>query len=316
MTITAGPNAGERVRINRSPATFGRDPDNALVIDLPTVSRVHGELRFEDDRWVLVNHSANGTTINRKPVGRKPRPLQDRDQVVVGDQPVLVVALRESAEDERVVVSESRDIGPAAAPTPTAGMSARTRLWLVIAGFWAVVFTVVFVFVGLDSPEQRQSTADVPVLDDGQIAAAIRAPLPKREPSPRTATHYFDQAEGFYQLINADPQNVFRAYHGYKTALSYTFGGDFNDDRDDWGGKPRAELGIAQKRMLELEDRLIEEVTRLYKDAHGKLRDRRYRDAQVAFKRVMDLYQDPQSPIFSNALKQRDLARRRLAARS
>ncbi len=61
--ITAGPTAGEIVRINRSPAPFGRDADNALVIDMPTVSRVHGELRLEDDRWVIANLSANGTVL-------------------------------------------------------------------------------------------------------------------------------------------------------------------------------------------------------------------------------------------------------------
>lgn len=311
VTINAGPTAGQRVRINQSPAAFGRGADNPLVIDLPTVSRVHGELRYADDRWVVVNLSANGTLLNNRPIGRKPRPLSDGDQIVVGNQPVMTVALRESeAADLPLVHDTSQDVGTANAVAPKARLSPRGRLWLTIFGFWALIFALAFIFVGIDPAEERQSS-DVPVLSDAQIAAAIRAPLRQREASPRIAAEHFDEAEAYYQMIGADPQNLFRALHAYKTALSYAFGDDFTDARDDWGGKPPYELAVAQKNFIVLEETLIDDVQRLYKDAVGKLRDRRYRDARLAFEKVFKLYNDPQNLIYKNALKQRDIARQR-----
>lgn len=319
ITITAGPTAGQRVRVNQSPATFGRGMDNPLVVDLTTVSRVHGELRYEDDRWVVANLSKNGTQLNNRSIGRKPRPLRDGDQIVVGNQPVMAVALREGdGEGPTVTVTGdagSGDVGTANAAPPNPGISARTKLWLAIIGFWVAVFGVAFfVSSGADSREVRTGPA-VPVLTDRQIAEAVRAPLPAQEASPRTAAQHFDEAEAFYGMVNADPQNVFRALYAYKTALSYTYGDDFTDDRDDWGGKPPAELAIAQKRYGQLEAQLIDDVQRLYKDAHGKLMDRRYGEARLGFEKVFRLYNDPQNPIYKNALKQRDLARQRQAAR-
>ncbi|MEM9418892.1 MAG: FHA domain-containing protein [Planctomycetota bacterium] len=315
ITITAGPTAGQRVRVNNSPATFGRGMDNALVIDLQTVSRVHGELRYEDDRWVVANLSKNGTRLNSRAIGRKPRPLRDNDQIVVGNQPVLTVALREGDGDGPTVnvQPDANDVGTANAAPPRPGMSPRTKLWLAILGFWVAVFSVAFfVSSGADSNAPRTGPS-VPMLTDQAIAEAIRAPLPKQEASPRTAAKHFDEAEAYYGMINADPQNAFRALFSYKTALSYAYSDDFTDDRDDWGGKPAAELGLAQKNYIKLETELIKDVQRLYKDAHGKLMDRRHSEAKLAFEKVFKLYNDPQNPIYKNALKQRDLARQRQA---
>lgn len=319
ITITAGPTAGQRVRVNQSPATFGRGMDNPLVIDLATVSRVHGELRYEDDRWVVGNLSKNGTQLNARSIGRKPRPLRDGDQIVVGNQPIMTVALREGDGTGPAVVSpaqaEHHEVGTADAPLDKPGMSPRTKLWLAIAGFWVAIFGVAFFLsTGVDGDDAQAGPA-VPVLTDREIAVAIRAPLPRQEASPRTAGQHFDEAEAFYSMVNADPQNTFRALFAYKTALAYAFGDDFTDDRDDWGGKPPAELAIAQKRYTELESQLIADVQRFYKDAHGKLVDRRFSEARLGFEKVFRLYNDPQNPIYKNALKQRDLARQRQAAR-
>ncbi|MEM9914123.1 MAG: FHA domain-containing protein [Planctomycetota bacterium] len=315
VTITAGPSAGQRMRVNQSPASFGRGMDNPLVIDLATVSRVHGELRFKDDRWVVANLSKNGTKLNHRSVGRKPRPLRDGDHIVVGNQPVMSVVLREGNGEGPTITeaadAAANDVGTANAAPPRAGMSPRTKLWLAIIGFWVVVFgAAFFVSSGADNGEARTGPG-IPMLTDRQIAEAIRAQLPDQEASPRTAAQHFDEAEAYYGLINADPQNAFRALYAYKTALSYAYGDRFTDDRDDWGGKPAADLAIAQKRYGELEAQLIADVQRLYKDAHGKLMDRRYSEARLGFDKVFRLYNDPQSPIYRNALKQRDLARQR-----
>ncbi|MEM9882606.1 MAG: FHA domain-containing protein [Planctomycetota bacterium] len=308
VTIHAGPQAGQRVRVHQSPAAFGRDAGNALVIDLPTVSRVHGELRLEGGRWVLVNVSPNGTTLNRKTVGRKPRPLTDGDSVVIGDQAVMSITLREGGEAIDVT-KDNLDATPEA--QRRAPLTPRAKLWLSIFGFWAVVFVLAFVFIGLGGEDTGNGNhGGVPTLDDAAIAAAIRAPLREQEPSPRNAARHLDEAQANYQLIAADPKYAFDALIAYKTALSYARGDAFNDPRDDWSGHTAAELAIAQNRYRQLEQRLIEDVTRLYKDAVGKLSDRRYGEAKLAFERVFRLYDDPRNEVHRNALQQRDLARR------
>ncbi|MEM7624884.1 MAG: FHA domain-containing protein [Planctomycetota bacterium] len=311
VTITAGPTAGQRVRINHSPAAFGRDAENPLVVDLPTVSRVHGELRYDDQRWVLVNLSPNGTQLNRRPVGRRPRPLEDGDQIVVGNQPVLTVALRDSGEDDAGVSvgrGSTQDVGATPAPPTKASISPRTKLWAGIAGFWVVVFVGAFLLTGGDDGPQAGINA-VPRLTDAQIAASIRAPLAKQEPSPRNAAEHFDEAVAAGQMMNADPKNRFLSYYSYKTALSYVLGDDFLDERDDWGGKPDSERATAQRLYFELQDELIDDVTRLYNDAYGKLADGRYAAAQRGFEKVYALYNDSSSDVYRNALRQRNVAR-------
>ena len=311
VTINAGATAGQRVRINQSPARFGRDADNPLVVDLPTVSRVHGELRFENGRWLLVNLSNNGTQLNRRPVGRKPRPLEDGDQIVVGNQPVLTVALLESGEDAPGLAGSaaSEDVGATPAPPPKKSMSPRTKLWASIVGFWVVVFVGAFILASGGEDDPQDQIASVPRLTDEQIAASIRKPLPKQEPSPRNAAEHFDEAVAAGQMMSADSKNRFLSYYSYKTALSYVLGEDFLDGRDDWGGKPQSELATAQRVYYELQADLIDEVTRLYNDAYGKLADGRYAAAARGFDDVVDLYRDSDSVIYSNALRQRKIAR-------
>ena len=311
ITINAGSAAGQRIRVNRSPARFGRDPENELVIDLPTVSRVHGELRYDNGTWLLVNRSPNGTTLNRRGVGRKPKAVADGDQIVVGDEAVMTVSLRADEGFAAPAASGAAGADEAASAGEGGGTSARTKLWLGIAGFWAVIFTLAFIFIDTGEPEETGGIAEIPMLTDEQIEQAVRGPLPTQEQIPRYAVQYFNQAESAYQMRGADSVNLFRAYHAYKTALSYAFGDDFTDPRDDWGGKPPEELALAQKRMFELEQELIETLQRLYKDAYGKLQDRRFREAFDAFGRVMEHYAVPQNEVYRNAVRQRDVARRR-----
>ena len=110
VAITAGPTRGQRVRVLQSPAAFGRDPGNPLVIDLPTVSRVHGELHRDGDDWTLHNLSPNGTRVNGKRVTTKPRTLHHGDSIVVGDEEVMTVTLRPGTpSDDAAEGGRSRD---------------------------------------------------------------------------------------------------------------------------------------------------------------------------------------------------------------
>ncbi len=322
LTITAGPTRGQRVRVNESPAAFGRDPGNPLVIDLPTVSRVHGELHRAGDDWELHNLSPNGTRVNGKRVTTKPRTLAHGDRIVVGDEEVMSVALRAGAEAEAAgAAAEAAEGGAGPGPGAAGGaaegrgrkkprMSARAKLWATIFGFWIVVFVVAYLLVGGENRGPQAGGPDVDRLSDEQIAAAIREPLEKQEPNERNAVEWLNNAELYHQTIVADERNVFRAYNAYRTALSYAIGNDFTDDRDTWGGQARSDLALAQRRHIDLQRQLTAEVQERYKDAYGKLKSRRYAAAQDAFRGLMTYYDAPDSAIFRNAQRQRDAARR------
>ena len=55
----------ERVRLDRPVLTLGRDPSCDLVLDHPTVSRLHAQIRKMDGNFVLFDlKSTNGTFVN------------------------------------------------------------------------------------------------------------------------------------------------------------------------------------------------------------------------------------------------------------
>lgn len=75
----------ERLFVGRECA--GIDPQQRLILDDPSISRDHFELRCAPDgTTLLVDHSANGTWVNGRRVERgEPVALGDRDQIEVGD---------------------------------------------------------------------------------------------------------------------------------------------------------------------------------------------------------------------------------------
>jgi hypothetical protein len=83
--------------VGRDPARV--DPTRRLVLDDPTVSREHFELRRRNDGLVLFDLSSNGTSINGRRVKRgEPTPVGDGDLIEAGEER-LVVRTRGQAED-------------------------------------------------------------------------------------------------------------------------------------------------------------------------------------------------------------------------
>lgn len=76
---------GRQFAIGSEPVTFGRGPENDIVLTTPAASRVHAELRREADGYVLYDRaSTNGTWVNGASVTT--RQLQPGDQVMIGDE--------------------------------------------------------------------------------------------------------------------------------------------------------------------------------------------------------------------------------------
>lgn len=70
----------ERIRLSQDVTTLGRSDSCAIVIPLPTVSRLHARIELQHDRYVLFDAgSANGTFVN----GRR---IEQGHQLSTGDE--------------------------------------------------------------------------------------------------------------------------------------------------------------------------------------------------------------------------------------
>ncbi|MDP1818512.1 MAG: DUF3662 and FHA domain-containing protein [Acidimicrobiales bacterium] len=76
--------SGDRFALTDSVITIGRHPDSNLVLADPNVSRNHGEIRPQGDRYVVVDlGSTNGTRINGVRIDRQL--LEDGDEISFGN---------------------------------------------------------------------------------------------------------------------------------------------------------------------------------------------------------------------------------------
>lgn len=69
LTYSDGDGDEERVQLNQDMTTLGRSDTCDVVIDVPTVSRLHARIELQHDRYMLFDAgSANGTFMNGKRV--------------------------------------------------------------------------------------------------------------------------------------------------------------------------------------------------------------------------------------------------------
>jgi hypothetical protein len=85
LICTAGPHAGEVLKLKPGIITIGRASDNALPLSKDKeVSRRHALIVYEANNFVLQDqNSLNGTFVNDQLI-KEPRPLQDGDIILIG----------------------------------------------------------------------------------------------------------------------------------------------------------------------------------------------------------------------------------------
>ncbi len=291
VQVLAGARAGTTVRFHEAPVTFGRDGTHPLQVDLPVVSRDHGFFDQRDGKWAVVNRSPNGLKLDRKTVRKRPAVLPDSGQIVIGDTAVLSFRLR----DRSSAMSEG-DTAPVGSPTapgeapyadgdpmhrPGKRMT-RTRLLLGVVCFWVVLFGVL---LALQSNEKSDTDAtgrpSLPVtrLTDAQIEARVRAELPARPTNDVLVERWLSEADEYYALRDVRPYAAYRAMDAYRQAASYMPGNTLEDP-------------LLQRRYLDLQEQLVDDVTRRYRDLMGKLDSRRYGAAATAIENLLDRFPD------------------------
>ncbi|HTM17954.1 MAG TPA: FHA domain-containing protein, partial [Terracidiphilus sp.] len=85
LVVTAGPAKDTVIPLTQEEASIGRDPNNAVAISDPSVSRRHCLLRREaDGRFQIADlESRNGTVVNGVTV--KEQWLRHGDEIATGD---------------------------------------------------------------------------------------------------------------------------------------------------------------------------------------------------------------------------------------
>ena len=97
---------GDRTRVAvMAEMTIGRSPGSTLVIDDPTVSRVHARISGNGGGPTVIEDagSSHGTWVNGARIS-KPIELRDGIRLRLGDQELLVERRRESTEAGRTIV--------------------------------------------------------------------------------------------------------------------------------------------------------------------------------------------------------------------
>ena len=226
--ITAGPQAGTRLQIAQSPVTFGRAPDNTLVLDLATASRYHGELRYQDNAWWLANLSKNSTRVDRKRVTpKKPRALGQSASVSIGDAEVFRVSYEAQPPAEPTPgsgVQPDTQAPPQQEAAPGTGLRKRSRLWLLL-GLWFALCIGLFI-VGLTTFKEGNPDSTGP----GNSLTRYPTAQDVRDILKRTVTR--ETPDDYLYSINIErareaevsrPRDRFlhEAYSKYREALRY-----------------------------------------------------------------------------------------------
>ena len=292
LQIVFNPTQPRREVFTESPITFGREGDNRIVLPEAIISRRHGRIVFEGNAWVLFNDSDNGTLVNGKSVGKKGRPLANRDVVSVGDRRVFEVIFDQAG-------SATEAIDPLAVPDndaptidPADAKKRRFRNFVIaIMGFW--LFVGIFLFT-LSPPADKKDGPNVTLSDRDIETEVRRAPKPVT-PDQALGNDRLQDATQFYNTRTTDLANTYRAYKNYQQALAY-----FN--------KTSFEDAFAQRRYIEVQDALVESVIKYYKRGMAEFQAKQYDEAEATFSKLRrDIYPDVETKIAHNVDEQRVL---------
>jgi pSer/pThr/pTyr-binding forkhead associated (FHA) protein len=294
IAIMAGPDAGKRVVLTQSPITFGRAAGNTIVLDLPHISREHGELRYADGRWMLVNHSANGTKLGGKLVTARPREIDGEQVVAIGDDAVLQLSPQREEAPPANTGPAKTEVGAKHGTL----LSGRRRLWMGIGVFWVLCIGLILFFGTLKSWKAEQGNSPAAELSAEQIGEEIRAPLSKKPVDARRVAEYLRDASESFAMVETGPGALFRTYDAYRHALSYTGGATFEDPLD-------------QRRFEVVQQQLIEQVLQEYRAGYNLLRSGHYEAAADVFRRLSERYPaGSESMVFNHIQKQWATAQR------
>lgn len=298
--ILQGSNAGRSAVFDGGELGFGRNADNAIVVDVPEASRQHGVLRYDADGWKVVNLSPNGTTVNGKRIRGEERLLKSGDRVGVGKMPLLKVLIHPGEVDESAAAPASDEAAPAAAGPADAEAQTRKKqqlkMYLAIAGVLGGALIIAIGFLApLSSDGGGNGGPRVAQLARDQIEHIITRPA-EIDPSQRQAQTALADAREAYTNRQLSPENLYEAYNNYKIAAAYD-GGSLLD-------------GEAYREYQAAKEMLIERISTLYTEAYSQYRSGQWHEAEQTCRTIQREYRR-RDRIYDNVNDLLRLARRR-----
>ena len=268
IQLLSGAGTGRRTTYNETPVSFGRDINNTVVVEDEFASRQHGEIRFEQDKWVLANLSPNGTRLNRKLIKDKLAPIKTGDTISIGKTPAFNLTVL--GTPDAVAAAEA----PVEIDDEQKLTAKKMKLWIGI-GLYMLIIVVVGVIVKMNMTERVKPAAKMPpVLTDETIAQEIRSGLTRDESTPK-AQQLAIEADKLFPHRKESLKILFNVHFTYQEALAHSKKSEFAD--------PQTQLNFQSARYD-----LIEAVKRKYKSACSKLRQNDFRSAASEFHEIID----------------------------
>lgn len=314
--ILAGPQAGARLQLNQSPVTFGRSADCTLILDLPVVSRLHGELQLDEEgQWILVNHSSNGTRVGRKKATKKPVPLAEGAAITIGDTEVFRVHFETAPADDTAEQPDSAEQAAPAQHAPGAGMKGKSKLWIGLGIWFGVCILAMIFFATLGgNGDNNGSSASAGFyypgkeIEDKQgdeagtlaIKRLLSEPPEYQDPNASRYSSHLDRAD---RAADQGSTGLYEAYRQYQLAIS------FSNDRDQPFDDPR-HVGRYDRVLDELAEIIYTRYIYAYRTYHNN----EYEQARDVLDRLRIEYystEDPEDPLANHIRKLRNAAHRR-----
>ena len=102
LIVRGGPEGGTTIPLSGRRITFGRLPDNDIVLGEVGVSRTHAVIERTEDGFVLRDlNSTNGTFVNRNNVGPGEHLLKDGDDICMAPSRVNFIFQHDPVERRR-----------------------------------------------------------------------------------------------------------------------------------------------------------------------------------------------------------------------
>lgn len=287
IQLFVGAAAGRRARFDRSPITFGRGPDNLLIIEHEQVSRNHGEVRFENGQWVLINRSANGTKVNRKTVKDAPRPLEAGDEVSIGKTLLFAVSFEavERDEGEAGLMAQEIHLSDELRAPPPRG---KRKLWIGI-GIYMGALLLAVIFLSTLGGGRKSNGDNVPELTPSRIESLVAKPLAKEAARDDLYEEQLAKANTLYHRRDMSLDGLFKTYRAYQRAIAHSTNNAF-----------AAKDHESQVRFVAVQKELTDKVKAAYDDAVTKLKRGDDENAYLAFDKLMKVYDDPSSELYKN----------------
>lgn len=287
VTIQFGPQAGREITMQTSPIVFGRDASCHLAFDQQNLSREHGELRFEQQQWILINRSTNGTTVNRKKIKDAAHVLAVDDTIKVGKTalfsvvPSFVVPAGEDAPGQAKTAGLSFKLSP------------KLAMWAGIGGLWVLVLLAIILAQFNDQlgGSSASDNTNLVELSPEAIRYEIITPVELRVADDREVVQYLRGAKELWEARDTEIDGLYRAYEAFRNAIAFTDDGLLDTPLD-------------QRIYQVAQEQLIAQVAEQYRQAVLLFQQGDYERAERAFNDLREAYPAPRDSQVKRNLEQ------------